>query len=79
MNRGFKKVWLRKQFATLKYEDREKLMMEKAPDSSFSHSACQIVVEKEAESLKMIRIPEISRDNQSVPDGTSQNKWRYNI
>ena len=28
-NRGFKKVWLRKQLATLKYEDREKLMTEK--------------------------------------------------
>ena len=40
---------------TLKYEDRKKLMMEKEPDSSFSHSACQIVLEKEAESLKLKR------------------------
>ena len=54
-NRGFKKVWLRKHFATLKYEDREKLMMEKEPDSSLSHPACQIVLEKEAESLKNTR------------------------
>ena len=53
-NRGFKKVWLRKQFATLKYKDREKLVMEKKPDSSFSHSGCQIVLEKEAESLKVL-------------------------
>ena len=45
-NRGFKKIWLRKQFATLKYEDREKLMTEKEPDFSFSHSTCQIVLEK---------------------------------
>ena len=51
-----KKVWLRKHFATLKYEDRGKLMTEKEPDfSSFSHPACQIVLEKEAESLKNTR------------------------
>ena len=54
-NRGFKKVWLRKQFATLKYEDREKLMCEKESDSSFSNSACQTLLEKEAESLKVMR------------------------
>ena len=54
-NRGFKKIWLRKKFATLKYEDREKLMTEKEPDSSFSHSACQIVLEEKAESLKVKR------------------------
>ena len=54
-NRGFKKVWLRKQFATLKYEDREKLMSEKESDSSFSNSACQTLLEKEAESLKVMR------------------------
>ena len=30
-------------------------MMEKEPDSSFSHSACPIVLEKEAESLKLAR------------------------
>ena len=54
-NRGFKKIWLRKQFATLKYEDREKLMLEKVPDSTFSHSACQIVLEKKAESLRTKR------------------------
>ena len=54
-NHGFKKVWLRKHFATLKYEDREKLMMEREPDATFSHSACQIVLEKEAESLKNTR------------------------
>ena len=35
-NRGFKKIWLRKHFATLKYEDREKLMTEKESDSSLS-------------------------------------------
>ena len=29
--------------------------MEKEPDYSFSHSACQIVLEKEAESLKVLR------------------------
>ena len=39
----------------LKYEDREKLMTEKESDSSFSHSACQMVLEKEAESLKVLR------------------------
>ena len=54
-NRGFKKIWLRKQFASLKYEDREKLMSEKVPDSTFSHSACQIVLEKKAESLRTKR------------------------
>ena len=55
-NCGFKKVWLRKHFATLKYEDRDKLMKEKEPDSSsFSHPACQIVLEKEAKSLKNTR------------------------
>ena len=54
-NRGFKKVWLRKQFATLKYEDREKLMSERESDSSFSNSACQTLLEKEAENLKMLR------------------------
>jgi len=46
---------LRKQFATLKYEDREKLMCEKESDSSFSNSACQTLLEKEAESLKVMR------------------------
>ena len=54
-NRGFKKIWLRKQFATLKYEDRKKLMVEKEPDSTLSHSDCQMLLEKEAESLKQIR------------------------
>ena len=58
-NRGFKKVWLRKHFATLKYEDREKLLMGKEPDSitscSISHSDCQTVLEKEAESLRITR------------------------
>ena len=44
-----------KTFCDTKYEDREKLMMEKEPDSSFSHYACQIVLEKEAESLKLTR------------------------
>ena len=44
-----------KTFLTLKYEDREKLIKEKGPDSFFSHSACQIVFEKEAEILKLPR------------------------
>ena len=30
-------------------------MTEKEPDSSFFHSACQIVLEKEAEGLKVLR------------------------
>ena len=54
-NRGFKKIWLRKQFATLKYENREKLMTEKVSDSSLSHSACQTLLEKKAASLKTKR------------------------
>ena len=54
-NRGFKKIWLKKQFATLKYEDREKLMTEKRSDSSLSHSACQTLLEKKAASLKTKR------------------------
>ena len=54
-NRDFKKVWLTKHSATLKYEYREKLMMEKEPHSSFSHPASQIVLEKEVESLKNVR------------------------
>ena len=54
-NRGFKKIWLKKQFATLKYEDREKLMTEKRSDSSLSHSACQTLIEKKAESLSSKR------------------------
>ena len=54
-NCGFKKIWLRKHFTTLKYEDREKLMLQKVPDSACSYSACQIVLEKEVESLKQKR------------------------
>ena len=54
-NRGFKQIWLKKQFATLKYEDREKLMAEKRSDSSLSHSACQTLLEKKAASLKTKR------------------------
>ena len=54
-NRGFKKVWLRKHFATLKYEDREKLMAKKESDSSSSHPEFQMVLEKEVESLKILR------------------------
>ena len=54
-NRGFKKVWLRKHFATLKYEDREKLMAKIDSDSSSSHPEFQMVLEKEAESLKIRR------------------------
>ena len=54
-NRGFKKIWLKKQFATLKYENREKLMTEKVSDSSLSHSACQTLLEKKAASLKTKR------------------------
>ena len=46
-NRGFKKVWQRKQFAILKYEDRQKLM----EDSHFSDSEYQVVLETEAEGL----------------------------
>ena len=38
-NRGSKKVWLQKQFATLKYEDHAKLM-ENAHDSPLSLSLC---------------------------------------
>ena len=84
-NRGFKKIWLRKQFATVKYEDREKLMLEKVPDSTFSHSACQIyiVLEKKVESLQTKRsfgrpwsFPQ-QQHNKPVPHGTSQNKKRY--
>ena len=54
-NRGFKKVWLRKHFATLKYEDREKLMAIKDSDSSSSHPEFQMVLEREAECLKTLR------------------------
>ena len=54
-NHSFKKIWLRKQIATLKYEYRKKLSLEKEPDSTFSHSACQIVLEKKAESLRTKR------------------------
>ena len=54
-NRGFKKVWLRKHFATLKYEDREKLMAIKDSDSSSSHPEFQMVLEKEAGCLKTLR------------------------
>ena len=54
-NRGFKKVWLRKHFATLKYEDRKKLLAKKESDSSSSHPEFQMVLEKEAESLKISR------------------------
>ena len=54
-NRGFKKVWLRKHFAQLKYEDRETLMVEKEPDSSPSHPEFQMVLEKEAGCLKTLR------------------------
>ena len=75
-NRGFKKFWLRKQLATLKYEDRDKQMTEKRPDSSFSHSACQIVLEKEAENLKMKR----SRlADTSTPTQTGQPYSQWNL
>ena len=39
----------------MKYEDREKLMTEKRSDSSLSHSACQTLLEKRAESLSSKR------------------------
>ena len=42
-NCGFKKIWLRKHFAKLKYKDRETLMMEKGPDSSPSHPEFKMV------------------------------------
>ena len=71
-NRGFKKIWLRKQFASLKYEDREKLMSEKVPDSTFSHSACQIVLEKKAESLRTKR-------NRLADLGLSHNEKTTNL
>ena len=46
-NRGFKKFWLRKHFAILKHEDRQKLM----EDSHCSHPEYQMVLETVAESL----------------------------
>ena len=46
-NRGFKKVWLRRLFSVLKYEDRQKLM----EDSYFSDPESQVVLETEAEGL----------------------------
>ena len=45
-NRGFKKIWLRKHFATLKYENREKLMTEKVSDSSLSLCLSDVAREK---------------------------------
>ena len=71
-NRGFKKIWLRKQFAVLKYEDREKLLVEKELDSTFSHSACQIVLEKKAESLRM-KINRLADPCLSHNDNTTNN------
>ena len=52
-NRGFKKVWLKKQFSKLKYENREMLM--NRPDSDCSRPDFQMVLEKEAEDLKTSR------------------------
>ena len=69
-NRGFKKVWLRKHFATLKYEDREKLMAIKDSDSSSSHPEFQMVLEKEAEGLKILR----SRLADKFPYQTDSNR-----
>ena len=46
-NRGFKKVWLRRLFSVLKYEDRQKLM----EDSYSSHSESQVVLKTVAEGL----------------------------
>ena len=46
-NRGFKKLWLRRIFSVLKYEDRQKLM----EDSHFSDPESQVVLEIEAEGL----------------------------
>jgi len=37
------------------YKDQEKLMYVKGSDSSLSNSACQTLLEKEAESLKVMR------------------------
>ena len=46
-NSGFKKIWLRKHFSILKYEDHQKLM----EDSHFFDSEYQVVLETEAEGL----------------------------
>ena len=46
-NRGFKKVWLRRLFAILKYEVRQKLM----ENSHISDPEYQVVLETEAEGL----------------------------
>jgi len=69
-NRGFKKVWLRKHFATLKYEDREKLMAIKDSDSSSSHPEFQMVLEREAGCLKTLR----SRLADKFPYQTDSNR-----
>ena len=91
-NRGFKKAWLRKHFATLKYEDREKLMAKNDSDSSSSHPEFQMVLEKEAESLKNFKKSFGGRESlpqrpcsgyewgqDFVPHGTQQRSWRYDI
>ena len=43
----FKKVWLRKHFSILKYENHQKLM----EDSHYSDPEFQVVLETEVESL----------------------------
>ena len=75
-NRGFKKVWLKKQFSKLKYENREMLM--NRPDSDCSRPDFQMVLEKEAEDLKTSRnlladkVPyqtDFLQDNQDIRKG----------
>jgi hypothetical protein len=84
-NRGFKKIWLRKQFTTLKYEDRKKLMLEKEPDSTFSHSAYRSDSAREKGRKPLNKKKLFGRPwsfpqrqhNKPVPHGTSPNKERY--
>ena len=90
-NRGFKKVWLRRHFATLKYEDREKLMAKIDSDSSSSHPEFQMVLERGGKPQNpqksfggQVSFPQRQQSGyrwkqDSFPHGTQQRSWRYDI
>jgi hypothetical protein len=61
-NRGFKKLWLRRIFSVLKYEDRQKLM----EDSHFSDPESQVVAETEAEGLMVRDLEQILEETPGI-------------
>ena len=61
-NHGFKKLWLRRIFSVLKYEDRQKLM----EDSHCSDPESQVVAETEAEGLMVKDLEQILEETLGI-------------